>query len=214
MQDSTKPRKHTAIMKTRIHNSDAPPGAAWPMLVLCLSTLICQPSTLLSQGTAFTYQGRLNDQGAPASGSYDLTFTLFGTNSGGNASAGPLTNSATILSNGLFTATLDFGSEFDGSAFWLEIAARTNGNGAFSTLSPRQPIMPAPYAVYAANAGNAATAGIAGSANSVAAANLTDTVADSQLSSNIVRLNIPNTTTQATGGGGRHFRVHYWRQCH
>jgi len=43
-------------------------------------------------------------------------------------------------------------------------------------------------------------AGVAGSANSVSAANLTGTVADSQLSSNIVRLNIPNTTSQATGG--------------
>src|SRR5947209_5745051 len=28
---------------------------------------------LLAQGTAFTYQGRLNDGAAPANGSYDLT---------------------------------------------------------------------------------------------------------------------------------------------
>ena len=31
------------------------------LFLLLLSTLTLQPSTLLAQGTAFTYQGRLND---------------------------------------------------------------------------------------------------------------------------------------------------------
>src|ERR1041385_4248258 len=30
-----------------------------------------------AQGTAFTYQGRLDNNGAPANGSYDLQFILF-----------------------------------------------------------------------------------------------------------------------------------------
>ena len=30
-----------------------------------------------AQGTAFTYQGRLIDNGVPATGSYDLRFVLF-----------------------------------------------------------------------------------------------------------------------------------------
>ena len=33
----------------------------------------------LAQTTAFTYQGKLVDNGAPASGNYDLTFKLFDT---------------------------------------------------------------------------------------------------------------------------------------
>lgn len=37
-------------------------GAA---LLLLLSTLNPQSSTLFAQGTAFTYQGRLNDNGSP-----------------------------------------------------------------------------------------------------------------------------------------------------
>src|SRR5438093_7038473 len=41
---------------------------------LSLSTLNPQLSTLFAQGTAFTYQGRLNDGANPASGSYDLRF--------------------------------------------------------------------------------------------------------------------------------------------
>ena len=42
---------------------------------------------------------------------------------------------------------------YDGNTHWLEIATRTNGGGAYATLSPRQPVTPAPYAIYAVNAG-------------------------------------------------------------
>src|ERR1043166_1941379 len=113
-----------------------------------------------AQGTAFTYQGRLTDGANAANGSYDLRFTLFdSTNLPGTVVAGPATNSATLVSNGLFSVTLDFGGAvFDGSSRWLEIGARTNlgSTGNFSTLSPRQKLTSAPYAVRAANASLAA----------------------------------------------------------
>ena len=106
-----------------------------------------------AQGTAFTYQGRLNNGSSPASGSYDLTFTLFSVNSGGSSLAGPVTNSATTVSNGLFTTMVDFGpGVFTGTSNWLEIAVRTNGTGGFTILAPRQQLTPAPYALQAANA--------------------------------------------------------------
>jgi len=55
-------------------------------------------------------------------------------------------HSATLLSNGLFTATLDFGPGiFTGPERWLEIAVRTNGSGNFTTNSPRQKITATPY---------------------------------------------------------------------
>jgi hypothetical protein len=54
-----------------------------------------------------------------------------------------VTNAATLVANGLFTVTLDFGSGvFISSDRWLEISVRTNGVGAFTTLTPRQPITP------------------------------------------------------------------------
>ena len=63
-----------------------------------------------------------------------------------------MTNDATVVSNGLFTVTLDFGSvPFDGSNRWLDIGVRTNGGGdSFATLNPRQPITSTPYAITAA----------------------------------------------------------------
>jgi hypothetical protein len=138
-----------------------------------------------AQGTAFTYNGKLNDRGNAANGSYDLCFTLYDAVTDGDV-IGSVTNTATRVSKGLFIATLDFGNVFDGSDYWLEIAVRKNGYGAFSILSPRQPITPTPYAIYSAKAGSAATAQVANSASSVSAQNITGTIDPSQLSSEVV----------------------------
>ena len=40
-------------------------------------------SSAVAQGTAFTYQGRLNNATGPATGSYDFAFSLFNTNFSG-----------------------------------------------------------------------------------------------------------------------------------
>ena len=121
--------------------------------VALLLTCNLQPATLLAQGTAFTYQGRLDAGGAPANGSFDLRFAIYDAASGGSLLAGPLTNAAVAVSNGLFTVALDFGAGvFDGADRWLEIGVRTNGGlSSFTTLNPRQLITPAPYALNALN---------------------------------------------------------------
>jgi hypothetical protein len=107
-------------------------------------------------GTAFTYQGRLNAGANPATGTFDFRFTLADSASEGSAVAGPLTNAAVAVSNGLFAVVLDFGSSFDGNARWLEIGVRTNGaTEDFTTLAPRQPLTPSPYALYSSSAGSA-----------------------------------------------------------
>jgi len=45
-----------------------------------------------AQGTAFTYQGRLNSGGNPANGSYDLTFSLFNTATARSIVSNQMTN--------------------------------------------------------------------------------------------------------------------------
>ena len=128
------------------------PIAGWLML-LALSTLNFQPSTASAQGTAFTYQGQLQNNGSPASGTYNLTFSLFDTNTSGVAVAGPVTNNGVIVSNGLFTVLIDFGpGVFTGETNWLEIAVETNRASTFTTLTPRQQLTPTPYAIYAESA--------------------------------------------------------------
>ena len=121
-------------------------AAAW-----CLT--FNQTVTAEPLGNAFTYQGRLDDSNAPAAGNYDFTFTVFDAAVSGNAASSTLTNTATSVINGLFTSTLDFGTNiFTGEARWLEISVRTNGGPSFVTLAPRQPMTPAPYALFALNA--------------------------------------------------------------
>jgi hypothetical protein len=124
-------------------------------LIALLSAVNLQPSTF-AQGTAFTYQGQLTDNGNPANGSYDLTFAVFDALTIGTQVSSTVTNGATSVSNGQFTVTLDFGpGVFTGDRRWLEIGVSTNGSGgAFTTLTPRQAITPTPYAILASTASN------------------------------------------------------------
>src|SRR5450756_789210 len=50
-----------------------------------------------AQGTAFIYQGQLLATNGLVNGSYDLTFTLFATDTGGFPVAGTVTNLATVV---------------------------------------------------------------------------------------------------------------------
>jgi len=109
-----------------------------------------------AQGTAFTYEGKLSDTNGPANGYFDVRFWVFdSTNAPGTVIAGPVTNSAVSVSNGIFSVALDFGgSVFTGAARWLQLDVRTNGSGPFTALLPRQQILPTPYAVMANTASN------------------------------------------------------------
>jgi len=121
------------------------------MAALLLITFNLSFSTARAQGTAFTYQGRLNDVSGPANGTYDFGFTLYATNVTGLPVAAPVFAAGTVVSNGLFITTLDFGpGAFTGTSNWLDIEVRTNGALLFAELSPRQMITPTPYALVAA----------------------------------------------------------------
>src|SRR5262245_48479046 len=79
----------------------------------CFHIIACVLLTAMSvqaQGTAFTYQGRLNEGANPASGSYDLQFGLWNAASGPAQVGSTLNRTATPVSNGVFTVTLDFGN--------------------------------------------------------------------------------------------------------
>src|ERR1017187_4813468 len=119
---------------------------AFTLLVLFAGSIAAAPS-----GTTFTYQGRLTAGANVANGNYDLNFGLYDALTSGSQVGSSLTNTAAV-SNGLFTVMLDFGaSAFNGGARWLEIGVRTNGSGAFTTLSPLQELTPTPYAITAGN---------------------------------------------------------------
>jgi hypothetical protein len=112
--------------------------------------LLAAAASAAPLGTAFTYQGRLTDNGASATGAYDLQFLLFDALAAGNQQGLTLQRSGVGVANGLFTVTLDFGQNiFTGSAAWLEVRVSPANLGNYTALTPRQAVTPAPYALWA-----------------------------------------------------------------
>ncbi len=118
---------------------------------LALSTIVAGAQT-----SAFTYQGRLTDNMAAASGTYDMRFALFDSLSGGSQVGGGYDYPAVTVNNGVFFVQLDFGaSAFNGSERFLQIAVRRNSNESFVYLTPRQRLTSVPYTVRAQTAASA-----------------------------------------------------------
>lgn len=126
--------------------------------VLALLTLCGVPSGAAALGTAFTYQGQLQQSGSAATGPCDLQFLLFDAAgsgappTGGNQIGNTAAADNVPVSNGLFALPLDFGAGAfsTGNDRWLQIAVRCPaGSGSYQTLAPRQPLTPSPFAVFA-----------------------------------------------------------------
>jgi hypothetical protein len=123
------------------------------MLFVALSA-----ANAFAQGTGFSFQGRLNDGTNPANGRYDLQFSLFDAIAGGMQTGTTITRPNTVLINGVFSVTLDFGANVfnNPNAVFIEIGVKPNGStNAFTILGPRQQLTVVPYAVRSNNASNA-----------------------------------------------------------
>src|SRR4051812_2887797 len=100
-------------------------------IVTLLGTALCGLFTIdatFAQGTAFTYQGRLNTAGSPANGTYDFRFRLASDPLANYYVGSAFLTNGVPVANGLFTTTIDFGvGTFNGANYWLEVDVRTNG---------------------------------------------------------------------------------------
>lgn len=105
-----------------------------------------QAEAAAAVGTAFTYQGRLNDGSAPANGAYDFEFALFDAAAAGAQIGATVALNNVAVSNGIFTVQLNFGSPFWQQQTYLEVRVRKSGDPSFTTLTPRQPVSAAPVA--------------------------------------------------------------------
>jgi len=94
-----------------------------------------------------TYQGRLLDNNAPVTGTVDMNFELWTSESGGSMVTSHSISGVTV-SSGLFQVDLPFGSQPYEDGLWLEIEA----DG--TTLTPRQRLAPVPLAMHALNSGD------------------------------------------------------------
>lgn len=102
------------------------------------------PSPDADLGTAFTYQGRLLDNGTPVDGTCDFDFGLWNQLSDGTQIGSQSANDVSV-SDGYFSVSLDFGATaFDGEARYLAIAVDCGGGS--TPLDPRVTLNAAPYA--------------------------------------------------------------------
>ena len=165
---------------------------------LVLLALLGISSSASAQGDAFSYQGRLDQNGSPANGLYDMRFTVWNSVFGPGIVAGPIVRTNIVASNGVFGVSLNFGPNvFTGALRWLEIDVRTNVTGAYETLSPRQELLPTPYAMHAATAGSVTPGSVVKSLN-----NLTDNITLAPGPNVTITPNGNMLTLSAAGAGG------------
>ena len=107
------------------------------------------------QGTAFTYQGELRQNGTPVTASVDMVFELLDAAAAGNAVAAAkafttANGNPVTVQNGIFTVTLDFGALAFADAISNERYLKVTVNG--NVLAPRTKIENAPYALQSRSA--------------------------------------------------------------
>ena len=127
--------------------------AAFPVTWRLNSRLAASNTT--QRCATITYQGRLSDGNAAANGQFDLQFQAFETETGGAAQSELTTLENVPVTNGIFTVPLFFGATLTDNykAQFLEIGVRPGvSTGAFTTLTPRQPLTQVPFAVNAQTA--------------------------------------------------------------
>ncbi len=108
--------------------------------------LLFGASSAQAVGTAFTYQGTLEDNGSLATGSYDLQFRVLDGVGGQQGSTVVADN--VVVTQGVFTVVLDFGTNvFTGNPRFLQIGVRPGtSTGSYTILAPDTPVLGAPYA--------------------------------------------------------------------
>ncbi len=123
------------------------------LLMIVMSALA---SGTVAQPTSFTYQGRLKNGGALAEGQHDFRFRLFDAPTGGTQVGTQQCVDNLAVTEGVFTASLDFGQLFDSTASrFIEIEVRRDAGlncasaAGFVVLAPRQLLTAAPTANHA-----------------------------------------------------------------
>lgn len=195
--------------------ADIGPSARHTLIILfLLSSLVVSRAFAEPVGTAFTYQGRLDQNATPASGAFDFEFALFNVAAGGPTIAIASPQDVAVV-DGRFTVELDY-TEVPfaaAEAYWVEIRVRPgNSTGGYEVLTPRQRIRPAPYAIHAQTVGAgsigtaALAAGAVGTAQLAPGAVTGDRIASGTISRDRLAFDAGDVTavvagTGLTGGG-------------
>jgi hypothetical protein len=115
---------------------------AWLLLVLTAFAGFGATAQAATQLPDFVYQGRLTQNGAPANGSFDMTFALFDLAAGGTQVGATISEPGYPVTDGLFSVSLGFPGAFTGTQLYLQVTV----NGV--PMAPRQAVATAPVAQF------------------------------------------------------------------
>jgi hypothetical protein len=173
--------------------------------VLLAVFLLFMSAFINAQTSAFTYQGLLSDGGYPAAGTYQMTFELFDSLSGGSQVGSPIVNDTVTVLNGRFTVLLDFGSTAfaSGASRWLQISVKKTAEPNATVLTPRQALTSSPYSLKTLSATTADSLSPS-CVGCVADANISD-LAGSKVTGSVANATTAghaDTSTNSTAVGG------------
>ncbi len=161
------------------------------VLALCLVVCRAKVGAAAPMGTAFTYQGQLNDGGKPADGVYDFQFRLLDRNDSDSTQLGiTLKVDDHNVIDGYLEFKLDFGGTmYDGNDVWLEMGVRDGALSdpcKYTVMYPLHEVTPTPYSLYAdyaktAGGGGGGGIGGSGTANYIAKFTGPNTVGNSTI---------------------------------
>ena len=121
-------------------------------MVTAALVLVAAPDAQGAQmGTAFTYQGELDDGGALVTGDCDFEFSLWDDPAAGSQLGSTIPATLSLI-DGRFTVVLNQVGQFgpqacNGEARWLQIdVCCPTGCSPLTSLDPRQELTPSPYA--------------------------------------------------------------------
>lgn len=100
------------------------------------------PAFAAPQLPDFVYQGRLQENGAPANGNFDLAFALYDAPSGGNQVGAAIDEADYPVADGVFSISLAFPGAFTGTQLYLQVSVEG------IPMLPRQPVATTPVAQY------------------------------------------------------------------
>ena len=127
---------------------------------LTSTAVVSGSTTAVVAADPISYQGRLSDNGSPASGSYDFQFLLKDAATAGNTVGGVIRQTLSVQS-GVFSTSLPLEpSSFPGANRWIEVRVRptpAEGSAVPEETAPfaileRQRIQATPYAFRAMSA--------------------------------------------------------------
>lgn len=159
--------------------------------VLAGRVTAAQPGAPIS--SAIPFQGVLQENGVPVSGSRDFVFRIYDAEAGGTEVAPAVVRDGLTVTSGLYATSLDFGAPAwtTSEARWIDVTV------AGTSLAPRTPVLAAPQALFATQAGNAVTAGSALTATTAGSATTADTATTAAFATSAGSATTATTATSA-----------------